>query len=247
MVLDIKLPTSWSELKSDELRLVFRLFARNLSSPEVKAICTLRWNKIKVISRTNNPGEYFIKFKKQLLTITAREMFNITRTLDFMDDIPNYPVRYACIGRNFPLPADFEGVPFEQYIYADNLFQGYLHTEQKDLLKEMLKILYRTSKQNFTDDECIMAFYWFASLKSLFARRFSYFYQPIGQVQQDNMLEGKSLHQKLTDAVNAQIRALTGGDVTKEPFVMKMDTIRALTELDAKAYEAEELKKQSKK
>ena len=39
------------------------------------------------------------------------------------------------------------------------------------------------------------------------------------------------------------IRALTGGDITKEERIMKMDTWRALTELDAKAREAEELRK----
>lgn len=35
-------------------------------------------------------------------------------------------------------------------------------------------------------------------------------------------------------AMNAQIRALTGGDVTKERAVLQMDCWRALTELDAK-------------
>ena len=43
------------------------------------------------------------------------------------------------------------------------------------------------------------------------------------------------------------IRALTGGDITKEAAIMKMDTWRALTELDAKAREAEELRKAAKK
>lgn len=38
------------------------------------------------------------------------------------------------------------------------------------------------------------------------------------------------------------IRALTGGDITKEERILKMDTWRALTELDAKARESERLK-----
>jgi hypothetical protein len=45
----------------------------------------------------------------------------------------------------------------------------------------------------------------------------------------------------LTAAVNAQIRALTKGDVTKEKEVLALDTWRALTELDALAREYQEI------
>ena len=40
--------------------------------------------------------------------------------------------------------------------------------------------------------------------------------------------------------MNAQIRALTGGDITKEKEVMSMDCWRALTELNEKAREQQE-------
>lgn len=50
----------------------------------------------------------------------------------------------------------------------------------------------------------------------------------------------------LRTAMNAQIRALTGGDITKEEAVLSMDTWRALTELEAKAKEAEDIKRQTK-
>ena len=46
--------------------------------------------------------------------------------------------------------------------------------------------------------------------------------------------------------MNAQIRALTGGDITKEAAILQMDCWRALTELDAKAREAEEIRNQLK-
>ena len=48
-------------------------------------------------------------------------------------------------------------------------------------------------------------------------------------------------------SMNAQIRALTGGDITKEEIIRKANVWRALTELDAKAREAEELNKKLKK
>ena len=241
--MNIILPESWDKLKDEQLRLVFRLFARDLTSAEIKTICLIRWNKMKVIGQTDQRGEYWIRADKHLLRIKTRQIVSLTKPLDFLDEIPPKPVRFSKIGKYLPLEADFEGVPFEVYLYADNIFQGYLHTESMDLLKELVQILYESDRIKPDKASCIMAFYWFASLRNLMSHRFPNLYRPIEEVQPDNMLENVSLHKKLTDAVNAQIRALTGGDVTKEPFIMKMDTIRALTELDCKAWEAEQLKK----
>ena len=93
----------------------------------------------------------------------------------------------------------------------------------------------------------VSVFYWFASLKQYFAMLFPHFFQPMSSDNGGNLLGGSSnLFAQLRDSTNAQIRALTGGDVTKEEAIKKMDTHRALTELDAKAREAEEYRKQSK-
>ena len=46
--------------------------------------------------------------------------------------------------------------------------------------------------------------------------------------------------------MNAEIRALTQGDITKTTAVLQTDTLTALTELDAKAAEAQELQKLTK-
>lgn len=52
---------------------------------------------------------------------------------------------------------------------------------------------------------------------------------------------GGSLSRRLQDSMDAQIRALTKGDITKERDILNMDTWRALTELDALAREYEEI------
>ena len=59
------------------------------------------------------------------------------------------------------------------------------------------------------------------------------------------MSKSLDLERQITETMNAQIRALTKGDITKENTVLKMDVWRALTELDAQAADREELKKQS--
>lgn len=250
MNIDITLPESWQQLDDQQLQTVFTFIAMNISSSEVKALCLFKWNKIKILGKTDKNHEYWVKVKKQTFTLSAREANTLTAALDFIDEIPQYPVRMAKIGKHKALPDDFEGVPFEVYLYCDNLFQGYLHTQDMNLLKELLQILYdidNLKRKIAIDAYAIMAFYWFASLKMLFSKRFPHFYMPIGEVNEPDMLQSQSLHQKLTAAVNAQIRALTGGDVTKEPYVMKMDTHRALTELDCKAREADEMRKTATK
>jgi hypothetical protein len=45
--------------------------------------------------------------------------------------------------------------------------------------------------------------------------------------------------------MDAQIRALTKGDVTKEQEILAIDTWRALTELNAQAKDYQELKRQT--
>ena len=45
----------------------------------------------------------------------------------------------------------------------------------------------------------------------------------------------------MEDVMNAELRALTGGDITKEELIKNADTWRALTELNAKARESKEL------
>jgi hypothetical protein len=155
------------------------------------------------------------------------------------------PVRISHIGRHKAIAADFEKVPFEQYLYVDNLFQGYLYTQQDELLVQIAQVLYASDHVKPTKAHLIGVFYWMASLKQYFAQLFSNFYKSAPTNEDGGSLgdEQANLFNKLRDTTNSMIRALTGGDITKEALIMKMDTHRALTELDAKAKEVEEYRK----
>ena len=164
--------------------------------------------------------------------------------LDWIDSMPEYPVRISRIGRYIALPADFQGVELEKYIYCDNLYQGYLSTQKQDLLNEMSSILYNAPEIKTNTAEKLSIFYWFASLKEMLAQQFPYFFQPADEVSTDDLLsQGAPLGKRLQDAMNATIRALTKGDITKEKEVLDMDTWRALAELDAQAREYEEMQR----
>ena len=240
---NLTLPASWSELTDSQLRFVFLLLSGEFTAPEVKTLCLLRWNKIRVIAKSA-PHTFLVKFQGKKITLSSSQINAATSTLDFLDTFPDFPVRISTIHRHKALPADFEGVSFEKYLILENLFQGYLHTQKQDLLEQMAGILYQAENLKPNKSELTGVFYWFAALKQYFSKLFPNFYTPATTDQ--NTLATQSLYQQLREASNAQIRALTGGDVTKENTILQTDTIRALTELDAKAQEAAEIRKKYK-
>ena len=49
----LTMPEAWGEMTEVQLLTVFRLIAQNLSAPEIKTICLFKWNRIKILGRTN--------------------------------------------------------------------------------------------------------------------------------------------------------------------------------------------------
>lgn len=244
--IDLKLPTRWEELTQKQLRYLFSLIAQGYSIDEVKVFCLFRWNKITILHRYGDKG-YMCKKRKQRFVVTAAQVTAAVAVLDWIKTLPATPVRIARIGSRQAVAADFQGVSFETFIICDNLYQGYISTQNEQLLEEMATHLYRSKCFSLiirlSQADRIGIFYWFASLKAMLSRQFHNFLQPVPQDNANLLDSDKSQYEILTAAVNAQIRALTKGDVTKEKQVLALDTWRALTELDALAREYEELNK----
>jgi hypothetical protein len=243
---NITLPTSWAELSDKQLLMVYDLFAHDLSAAEVKTLCLMKWNRLKVLASL--PDKRFLVKRKgePEVALTSRQIQQATSVLNFLDSFAAMPVRIPHIGKHKAVAADFEKVPFEQYLYVDNLFQGYLNTQQEHLLVQMAQVLYGSDNVKPTKAHLVGIFYWMASLKQYFAGLFHHFYVSAQTGAADNAFGQANLFQQLNENTNAQIRALTGGDITKEAAILKMDTWRALTELDAKAKEAAEYRKAAK-
>lgn len=235
--ISINLPRSWEELTDKQLYYVYNLFSDNLSLIQIKTLCFMRWGNIRVDSRVGN--DYILRRGKDKFSVSANLIADAIHSLDWINDFPATPVRISSIGGHQALDASFYGVEFEKYLYVDNLYQGYLFTHNHALLDQMSAVLYGSSaRPNKT--EKIAIFYWWCSLKSLFSRSFPNFFQPSNTTEKDDV---DMLKHRLNEAMNAQIRALTKGDITKEKEVLAMDTWRALTELDAQAKECEEMKR----
>lgn len=239
------IPGSWEEMSDKQLRYVYQLMADNFSTDEVKTLFLLKWSGTKVIGRQDS-GSFLVKLGKQMFELTPLTLAELLVNLDWLGATPTSPVRPSKMNRRQALAADFQGIPFETFIVCDNYFQGYLQTQQDYLLDEIGCVVYQDAKLNFQPWQRIAIFYWMVALKDLFARQFPDFFQPAGSASDGNLLGSST--PSVQDAMNAQIRALTKGDVTKESEVLALDTWRALTELNAQAREYKELntKMQSK-
>ena len=231
-------PQGWHELSDKQLRYAYSLIASDFDTDEVKTLCLLQWSGTKVIGRQTS-GSYFLKKGKILFEVTPLTLAELLPHLDWLGALPTVPVRISKINRAQALPADFSEVPFETFIICDNLYQGYLSTQDDALLDQLGATLYGKS-MTFKPYERISIFYWFAALKDTFSSKYSDFFQPIADAATGGNLLGSSAT-SVEDAMNAQIRALTKGDVTKEAEVLALDTHRALTELNAQAREYREL------
>ena len=240
--LDFTMPKGWSELSQKQLKYVYRLIANGFTADAIKTICLLRWNNAEVIGKGAD-GTYLIQVGKEHYNIKIVELAMILPYLDWLSSLPPMPVRLERINRRKAIAADFQGVPFEAYIICDNLYQGYLQTQNDALLDELATHLYPGLKGTIDDAERISIFYWLASLKDFFSHRFSDFLQP-ASADNGNLLGGSpNIGSQLQESMDAQIRALTKGDVPKEEEILKLDTWRTLTELNAQAKEYKELKK----
>ena len=256
--LDFIMPKGWDELTQRKLRYVFRLIADGFTVDEIKTMCLFRWNEAEVIGKESN-GIYLVQLGKEHFNLKVVEIAMILPYLDWLGALPPMPVRLERIKGHKAIAADFQGVPFETYIVCDNLFQGVLaalaRTENGDmrnetvtaLLCQLAEVLYpglNCKPSTLNNADKVSIFYWIGSLKDFFSKRFHHFY---GNMEQEtgNLLAGSQFQisgSRLQEAMDAQIRALTKGDITKESEILALDTWRALTELNAQAKEYKELK-----
>lgn len=235
-------PENWHELSDKQLSYVYQLLAQDFNSDEVKTLCLLHWTGTKVIGKHLN--NHILQKGDTIFEVTLYTLASLLPHLAWLDSLPSMPIRPGKLKHREGISADFSEVPFEQFIIVDNLYQGYLHTQDDLLLDEIASVVYPKIKTPLNADERISIFYWVASLKDYFARRYPDFFQPM-EYDDGNMLRAPSMN--VEAAMNAQIRALTKGDVTKEAEVLALDTHRALTELDAQAREYKELNAQINK
>lgn len=251
--LALRCPSSWEECTDAQLEYVFSLMAADFDIIEVKMLLLFKCSGLKVEARlTRKVGEgviYLVRQGKDLYEIEPLTFAEIISELDWLDSMPKVPRLLASWGKARPIPANLQGVPFEKYLIIENLFQGYLERKEDSFLEEIADIAYpgrRKGKGPFRSRRqaarLISIFFWVTALKDFLSAQYPNFYRPAAGSEAGNLLvTATSVGARLIDSMNAQIRSLTKGDVTKEEQILQLDTWRALTELNAQAREYEEL------
>ena len=230
---NLSFPKDWQSLSDSQLQYFFTQLSHDLPMEEIFTLCLFKWADLRVLCKTHD-GSYLVKRRhkqKQETTLTIRQVQAAMASLDFLRQFAPLPVRITKIRRATAIAADFQAVQFSTFISADNYYQGFLHTKN-DHLATLLYL--KVKSRHLTTPLLLNAFYCLSSLKHYFARLFPHFLQPMSSSSEDLLDYALPIGEVLRTAMNAQIRALTGGDISKEELVLSMDTWRALTELSLK-------------
>ena len=255
--LNLVVPKGWGVLSDKKLMSLFRMMSMGFDQSEVKLLALLKFSGCKVIGRVpalNKRGakDWLIRQGKNFYCVSSLQLAEVLGFLNWMDELPDLPVRVWKWKGRVALDPLLQGVPFEKFIIMENLYQGYLSNQNDGFLDQIADVLYSKGKglRRFNkpkEDSLNLSafrlnvFYWVASIKKYFSIVFPDFFQPVADSSSNLLGSSNSLGKQLQDSMNAQIRALTKGDITKEEHILSLDTWRALTELNAQAKEYAEL------
>lgn len=249
--LNLTAPTSWGELSQDQLAFLFRTMATvnrvNASLPfrsaedfsaqtaaQVAVYCLFRWNSVSVV--TPYADGWLVAHEGEEFVIATGDLAAATLSLSWINELPEVPVRLDRIDGSNAVPAELdEGFSFDDWLACEALWQNYQVSHAPEALERLAAFLYHDESIKLEEFEALSIFYWWAGVKAYCNRLYPNFFQPAtGPAAEPNP-------DSIRKNMDAQIRALTKGDITKEELILSMPAHRALTELDALAREYDEL------
>ncbi len=250
--LNISAPVSWSELSQDQLEFLLKSIAavnrENINRPfrsvddfsahtaaQVAVYCLFRWNGLKVVTPFGDG--WLVAHGKEKFVVATGDIAAATSALSWIRELPSEPVRLERIdGAAAVEPSLGDDFSFDDWLSCEALWQGYQVAKNDEFLRQMAEILYRKQGIRLKDFEILSIFYWWAGLKAECNCLYPNFLQPAAPGT-----AAEPSQELMRRNMDAQIRALTKGDITKEEMVLAMPAHRALTELDALAREYDEL------
>lgn len=236
------LPNGWHALTPEQAALALRLLSQH-DGAEVRLRFVLALYGLKR-GRTigGDPVIYKLLNDGRKGRVSLEEISHAIDALDWLFEPWPQPIALPPIAQCAPLAPELHGLAFGDWLAIDNYYQGYLHTHHEDALEHIVRLLWPDLAHTDlvpTRAECLGALLWVECIKRVFAEHFPDFLRPIDEPLPDP-------HHDMTHAMNAQIRALTGGDVCKEEQVLAIDVWRAMTELNEKAREAKAMQRAAK-
>ena len=257
---NFKAPSSWAELSEDQLRYVLSVMSIHHDRIVIKCYLLARFCGLTVHKYTRTGWKCSVKCGEsgengdaktgkvceRVLYISAAEILSLLRNFDFIDKFTDFrPLQRASDVLLTAVDSMLHDVSFYDYLNIEKNYQLFMLNQEDKFLQKMAHLMYRTEDgsadetAHFEPYELLGVFMWFSSVKEYFAANFPHFFKPAR--------EGGELRRvDILPAMQAQIRALTDGDVTEQQAVYNTDCWAALTELDNKAREAEVFKERNR-
>lgn len=254
MILDISIPSSWAKLSQKQLRMVFSFLSSDqLTMTQCKLLVAFRLAGIRFYGIHDSGA--LVRFNGIFYVLDDEDILNFVHAVDFIEDDPDFPVRIFEIKHRKAVHPLLRELSFAQWLAIENLYFGFIATKDISHINEILSILYPKSgifspvvksfKSRNLDFTHINALKWLAAFKNYLSRRYPEIYRNLSSESSDSAPALSK--QSVVESMNAQIRALTKGDITKKEAVLNMDVHSALTELDALALEARKINESFKK
>ena len=259
VTINLTAPTSWREMSQEQLRYVFDLMAIEQEPTAIKTYMLIYFCGLHVIRHTRFGWKFWtmVDGKKRVIYLSTSEIQGFVHQFDYIDQVEDMDCRLdAVCGLHAADPLLQQGVNFNEYLHAEKYYQIFVETQNMEYIDNLAQWLYHDSHRRaagygdavddkgrtiedvtLTPGERVGTLLWFVHVKRVMARAFPHFFK------RTVVEDGQPEHVDFMELYNIQLRALTGGDVTKESTVLGLECWRALTELDAKAREAEELEK----
>ena len=237
----VSLPRGWHELTEGELAEVYRLAAK-YDTATLPVMVFRHLTGMRVHREVD--GKWLVSFpvtnrvrRRCLLSDSA--IGSAVSSLGWLRQAGNIPVRLRSMRKGVAVDAQLHGVEFGVWLQVENYYQSYLNALSPEPLHGIATLLYPGfSGGELSIHEQMNILNWVTQIKSLFAEQFRNLFSGDGT-------GGSS--QSMLEIMNNEIRILSGGDVTKEDVVLSCDCWRALTELDYKAKEAQDLNREIEK
>lgn len=237
------MPTRWNELTQEQLRIVLTLYATFGDQPDgMTQIKTAAWANFCRVGfvRPMDGGQLCVLLDSREHFLLDTDLLPaIMRDLEFLEHPEQMDIRLETFGAFKAKSMYLEEITFEQYLRLENWYQTYLVTHDDDMLRNMATVMYGMEKPQtvgIKQDILLGIFLWYGAVKHRFAELYPHFLKPASGA-------GQICQESLREAIDAQLRLLTKGDVTKINGVLQTLLPYAMAELDALAREADEIKR----
>ena len=231
--LELFCPVTWHQLTQEQLRYVLKLLVRNLDPVEVKirVLCAFSGLRVRRKLQASYKCEIGSGRKRRIVYVQAWQVQSMFDQLGFIDRVEDTDVRLEIIGGCHAVDLYLHGMSFRDYLMCERFYQLFLIHRKDEFLDKLASYLYVGDKDHWelSPVERLGTFMWFTHVKKALSENFRHLFQS----------GDESENYDLIASMNAQIRALTDGDVTREEQVLNVDCWRALTELDCKVRDAE--------